>query len=167
MAWGSMRPRRHARRRGRRRQVRPSPRRRQPLASANDGGRRGGTAGSANRGMARWCGSSTSAERVSELGSSGAAAAAAGQEAGRQAKWSGGVGLRARARTALKAGRGWSEQAPPLAAGVRAPRGGRAGGLRAGAAAAWAWAGEAQLARAKRAAGGDAGQAGFGRGPGS
>ncbi|XP_066377889.1 uncharacterized protein [Miscanthus floridulus] len=120
--------------------------------------------------MARWCGSSTSAERVGELGSSGAAAATTGQEAGRQAKWSGGVGLRVRARTALKAGRGWSEQAPPLAAGVRAPRGGRAGGeggLRAGAAAAWAWAGEAQLARAKRAAGGDAGQAGFGRGPGS
>ena len=109
-------------------------------------------------------------ERFGELGSSGAAAAAAGQEAGRQAKWSGGVGLRARAWTALKAGRGWSEQAPPLAAGVRAPRGGRAGGeggLRAGAAAAWAWAGEALLAREKRAAGRDAGQADFGRGPGS
>ena len=102
--------------------------------------------------MARWCGSSTSAERVGELGSSGAAAAAAGQEAGRQAKWSGGVGLRARARTALKAGRGWSEQASPLAVGVRAPRGGRAcgeGGLRAGAAAAWAWAGEAHGRRGR------------------
>ena len=168
-AWGSARPRRHAYRRGRRSHVQPSPQRQQPLASANDGGRRGGTAGGANRGMARWCGSSTSAERVGELGSSGAAAAAAaGQEAGRQAKWSGGVGLHARGRTTLKAGHGWSEQAPPLAAGVRAPRGGRAGGeggLRAGVAAAWAWAGEAQLARAKRVAGGDVSQAGFGRGP--
>ena len=82
-AWGSARPWRHARRRGRRRHVRPSPRRRQPLASANDGGRQGGTAGGANRGMARWCGSSTPAERVGELGSSGAAAAAAEREAGR------------------------------------------------------------------------------------
>jgi len=69
-AWGSARPRRHARRRGRRRQVRPSPRRWQPLASANDGGQRGGTASGVNRGMAWWCGSSTLAKRVGELGSS-------------------------------------------------------------------------------------------------
>ena len=52
-----------------------------------------------------------------------------------------GVEWRAHVRTALKAEHSRSEQAPPLAAGVRAPRGGRAGGeggLRAGAAAAWA-----------------------------
>ena len=49
----------------------------------------------------------------------------------------------------------------------RLGRRGRRARLHAGAAAAWAWAGEALLARAKRAVGGDAGQAGFGRGPGS
>ena len=36
-----------------------------------------------------------------------------------------GVGWRARGRTALKVEHGWSERAPPLAAGERLPRGGR------------------------------------------
>ena len=39
-----------------------------------------------------------------------------------------GVEWRARVRTALKAEHSRSEQAPPLAAGVWAPRGDRAGG---------------------------------------
>ena len=47
----------------------------------------------------------------------------------------------------------------------RPGRRGRRAWLRTGAAAAWAWVGEAQLARAKHAAGGDASQAGFDRGP--
>ena len=51
----------------------------------------------------------------------------------------------------------------------RPGRRGRRARLRAGAAvaAAWAWAGEALLATEKRAAGAEAGRAGFGRGPGS
>ena len=49
----------------------------------------------------------------------------------------------------------------------RPGRRGRRACLRAGAAAAWAWASEALLAREKRAAGVEAGRAGFSRGPGS
>ena len=83
------------------------------------------------------------------------------------------MGWHARARTALKAGRGRSEQAPPLAAGVRAPRGDRAGGeggrvcarerpRRGPGPAKRCW---ARRGAGERAAGAEAGRAGFGRGP--
>ena len=84
-----------------------------------------------------------------------------------------GVEWRAHVRTALKAEHSQSEQAPPLAAGVWALRGDRVGGegghvcswerLRRGprpAKRCWARCGAGE-----RAAGAEAGRAGFGRGP--
>ena len=84
-----------------------------------------------------------------------------------------GVEWRARVRTALKAEHSQSEQAPPLAAVVRAPRGDRAGGedgrvcarerpRRGPGPAKRCW---ARRGAGERAAGAEAGRAGFGRGP--
>ena len=84
-----------------------------------------------------------------------------------------GVEWRARVRTALKAEHSRSEQAPPLASGVRAPCGDRAGGeggrvcarerpRRGPGPAKRCW---ARRGAGERAAGAEAGRAGFARGP--
>ena len=84
-----------------------------------------------------------------------------------------GVEWRARVWTALKAKHSWLEQALPLAAGVRAPRGDWAGGEGGRVCARerpWRGPGPAKRCWARRgagerAAGMEAGRAGFGRGP--
>ena len=84
-----------------------------------------------------------------------------------------GVEWRARVRTALNVEHSRSEQAPPLAAGVWAPRGDRAGGeggrvcarerpRRGPGPAKRCW---ARRGAGERAAGAEAGRAAFGRGP--